>query len=103
MKSYGDTLVTIGQPLIDCELISYILASHGSKYDPIITSLTTQLNLMNFQEIYGHLLYYELFLEQQHASLDLNNAIVNISTHHTLNLGKLWSSNSRKNLYYDSQ
>lgn len=62
MKSYANTLVAIGHPLIDYELINYILAGLGSKYDPIITSLTTRLDPMNIQKIYGHLMHSELRL-----------------------------------------
>lgn len=70
MKSYGDTLAAIGEPLADCELVSYILAFLGAEYDPLITSLTVCLDLMTLQEVYGHLLNYELRLEKQHATLD---------------------------------
>lgn len=33
---------------------------------------------MSLQEVYGHLLTYELRLEQQHATMDLANAFANI-------------------------
>lgn len=94
MKSYADTLVTIRQPLTDCELISYILVGLGINYDPLITSITTRLEPMNLQETYGHLLNYELRLEQQHASLNLHNATANIVSRQSSNNGRTCDSNN---------
>lgn len=56
------------------ELVSYILAGLGSKFDPIINSITTWLEPMTLREVYSHLLSYELRLEQHHLSLDLTSA-----------------------------
>lgn len=73
-KTFGDTLATIGQPLSDCELVNYILARLGSEYDPLITSITTQIDRMNIQEVYGHLLNFMLCPERLHTTLDFTSA-----------------------------
>lgn len=91
MKTFGDALLAIGQPLTDSELISYILVGLSPKYDSLITSLTTRLDPMSLQEVYGHLLTYELRLEHQNTTLDITVASVN-----TLSKGKTHAYPSTK-------
>lgn len=97
MKSYGDTLVAIGQSLIDCEMVSYILANLSPNYDPLITSLTTWIDPLSLQEVYDHLLNYELCLKKIHATLDLPNAfLVNTISRNHNNRGRGQNSSSLK-------
>jgi hypothetical protein len=56
MKLLSDTMATIGQPLKDFETVLYILAGLGSEYDPFVTSITTCVDPLSLEEIYGHLL-----------------------------------------------
>jgi hypothetical protein len=44
------------------ELVSYILTGLGSKFVPLISSITTRLDPMTLREVYGHLLSDELQL-----------------------------------------
>ena len=55
-KGLADTLVAVGQPLNDFEIISYLLASLGPEYDPFVTSVTTRVDPLSIDELYGHLL-----------------------------------------------
>jgi hypothetical protein len=40
-KALADTLAAADQPLNDFELVSFLLAGLGSKFDPFVTSVTT--------------------------------------------------------------
>ena len=61
MRSLGDMLAAVGQALSDIEMSSYILTGLGTKYDPFVT---TQVDLLSLDELYGHLLAHEQRLEQ---------------------------------------
>jgi hypothetical protein len=71
MKLLSDTMAAIGHPLNDFETVSYILAGLGSEYDPFVTSITTRVDPLSLEEIYGHLLAYELRLEQHLPTADI--------------------------------
>ena len=64
MRSLGDTLAAVGQALSDTEMSSYILAGLGTEYDPFVTSVTTRVDPLSLDELYGHLLAHEQRLEQ---------------------------------------
>jgi hypothetical protein len=44
LKTLNDTLVACGQPLNDFEAVSFLLAGLGSKFDPLVTSVTTRVD-----------------------------------------------------------
>lgn len=60
----SNTLATARQPLNDFESVSYLLIGLGSEYDPFVTSVTTQVDPLSLDEIYGHLLAHEMRIEQ---------------------------------------
>lgn len=60
MKTLADTLSATGMPLRDDEIIPNNLAGLGSDYDPLVTSITTRSDLMTLDEVYAHLMSYEL-------------------------------------------
>jgi hypothetical protein len=65
-------LATMNQTYIDFEMISFILARLGYEYDPFVTSVTTQVEPLSLEELYGNLLTHESQLEQnQSTALDL--------------------------------
>lgn len=64
IKGLADTLAAAGQPLNDFEIGSYILAGLGPEYDPFVTSVTTRVDPLTVDELYGHLLAHESRLEQ---------------------------------------
>ncbi|WVZ48888.1 hypothetical protein U9M48_000283 [Paspalum notatum var. saurae] len=59
VKRLADTLASIGKPLEDEEFISYLLGGLSSDYDPLVTSITTCLDLYTVSNIYAHLLSFE--------------------------------------------
>ncbi|KAJ0049548.1 hypothetical protein Pint_17046 [Pistacia integerrima] len=64
MKSFSDTLVAIGQSLQAHEFTTYLLGGLDSSYDAIVTSISTQIYKMSFEEMFNHLLAFELWIEQ---------------------------------------
>ena len=66
-------------PLNDYELVSYFLSDLGSEYDSFVTSVTTRVDPMTLDDLYGHLLAHELKLEQNQPAVDLALASANIA------------------------
>ena len=58
-----DTLAVIDQPLNDFEVVSFLLASLGLDYDSFVTSMTTRVDPLSIEDLYGHLLVHEICLE----------------------------------------
>lgn len=72
-------MVAVGQPIIEFQSISFLLAGLGTKYDPFVTSITTGVDSLSIDGIYGHLLTYEMHLEHNQPSLDLSQSSANLS------------------------
>jgi len=53
------------------ESVSFLLKGLGLDYDQFITSVTTRVNPLSIDELYGHLLAHEMHLEQQILALDV--------------------------------
>jgi hypothetical protein len=64
-------LTAAGQPLNDFESVSFLLKGLGTEFDPFVTSVTTRVDPLSFDELYGHLLANEMRIEQQLPFLDL--------------------------------
>jgi hypothetical protein len=62
-KTLCDALAVVGQPLNGFEKVSFLLAGLGIDFDPFVTSVTTRAEPLSVDEIYGHLLSYEMHLE----------------------------------------
>ena len=67
-----DTLAATTHALNDFEIISFLLGGLESKYDSFVTSVTTRVDPLSIDELYGHLLAYELWLEHQQPTVDLS-------------------------------
>jgi hypothetical protein len=76
MKTLSDTLATIGQPLSEDEIISYVLAGLGSNYDSLVTSLSVKDDL-TLDEVYSHLLAYEHRHEVQDTDYNIGGSSAN--------------------------
>jgi hypothetical protein len=63
-QTLNDSLAAVNQPLTDVEQQAFLLGGLGSEYDLFITSVTTRVEPLSIEEIYGHLLAHELRLEQ---------------------------------------
>jgi hypothetical protein len=79
IKTLSDTLVAAGQPLNDFESVSFLLKVLGSEYDLFVTSVTTRVDPLSIDELYGHLLAHEMRLEHQTSALDLPPAAANFT------------------------
>jgi len=56
--------------LNDFEIVSFLLAGLGSDYDSFVTLVTTRVDPLFIEELYGHLLAHELQLEHQQPIVD---------------------------------
>jgi len=79
VQTLAHTLAAIDQPLKDSELISYLLAGLGSDYDPLITSITTRIDPITLDELFGYLLTHEQRLEHSHSAGDLSLSSANVA------------------------
>ena len=77
-KQYADLLASIGQPLSDSDIITYIFAGLPTEYDSLVTSLNTRLESFSLNDLYGHLLTHELQLEQQTPVPDIGLPVANL-------------------------
>uniref|UniRef100_A0A2N9HEV4 Uncharacterized protein n=1 Tax=Fagus sylvatica TaxID=28930 RepID=A0A2N9HEV4_FAGSY len=85
-----NTLAAIDQPLPHHEALSFLLASFGSDYDSLVTSIKTQLHPMSLEDLYGHMLNHELCLAQNQPTADLSNVSANFTNKGPSNHGGLW-------------
>lgn len=74
-----DTLAAVNQPLNDFEVVSFLLAGLKTDYDSFVTSVTTCVDPMTLDEIYGHLLAHEQRITHQLSSLDVSLAGANFA------------------------
>jgi len=75
----ADTLAAIDQPLNDFELVSFLWARLGSDYNSFVTSVTTCVDPLSLEDLYGHLLTHEVHLEQNQPVADLTLAAANFA------------------------
>lgn len=69
VKNLADTLSAIGQPLLDEEVVSYMLAGLGEDYDPLVMSITTRVEPISLTEFYAHMLSFEIRKEHHNSAL----------------------------------
>ncbi|KAA8519343.1 hypothetical protein F0562_013599 [Nyssa sinensis] len=84
MKSFADTLAAIGQPLLDQEFTAYLLGGLDTTYDAIVTSISTRIDQMPTEEMFSHLLNFELRLEQHNSTLEATVGSANVATRQDL-------------------
>uniref|UniRef100_A0A2N9I1U4 Reverse transcriptase Ty1/copia-type domain-containing protein n=1 Tax=Fagus sylvatica TaxID=28930 RepID=A0A2N9I1U4_FAGSY len=63
-----DLLASIGEPISDSAITSYILAGLPHDYDSLIATVNTRVEAFPLDELYGHLLTHELRIDQQALS-----------------------------------
>lgn len=88
MKILSDTLAATGQPLNPYETVSYLLAGLGTEYDPFVTFVTTSVDPLPLDELYGHLLAHEQRLEQHQIPTDLAMSSANMASRNHPNQSK---------------
>jgi hypothetical protein len=65
--------------LNDFEAVSFLLAGLGTDYGSFVTSVTTRVEPLKLDEIYGHLLAHEQRIQHQLSSLDVSLAGANFA------------------------
>jgi hypothetical protein len=68
LKHTAATLAAAGQPLNDYEFTSYLLTSLGPEYDPFVTSVTTRIEPLFMDDLFGHLLAHETRIAKHHQN-----------------------------------
>jgi hypothetical protein len=79
-KTLSNTLAVAGQPLNDFESVSFLLKGLGTEFDPFVTSVTTRVDPLSFDELYGHLMAHEMLIDQQLPSIDLAQPSANYAS-----------------------
>jgi hypothetical protein len=87
-QTIAHTLAAIHTPLRESKLVSYVLAGLGSDYDPLITSITTRIDPVSLEELYGRLLTHEQRLDHANSASDLAVSNVNIAQKNNLTTGR---------------
>jgi hypothetical protein len=80
IRSFLDNLAANRQPLQNHEFTIYLLGGLDTSYDAIVTSISTQIDKMTLEDMFNHLLAFELRLEQQQISFDNFINLVNMAT-----------------------
>uniref|UniRef100_A0A2N9HHN1 Reverse transcriptase Ty1/copia-type domain-containing protein n=1 Tax=Fagus sylvatica TaxID=28930 RepID=A0A2N9HHN1_FAGSY len=79
-KACTDLLASIGEPISDSAITSYILAGLPHDYDSLIATVNTRVEAFPLDELYGHLLTHELRIDQQALSpLDITASTANFA------------------------
>lgn len=60
MKALVDSLVLAISPLREEEIVPYMLTGLGQDYDSLTTSVSTRVEPIGMNELYTHLINYEL-------------------------------------------
>jgi len=76
------------------------LAGLGSDYDPFVTSITTRLDPLSLDEIYGHLLAHEMRIEHNLTPVEPVSPAANISTRGAPSRGRGYRGRGRSNNNY---
>jgi hypothetical protein len=95
----SETLAATGQLLNDFESVSFFLKGLGSEYDPFVTSVTTRVDPLSIDELYGHLAH-EMRIEQQLPSIVLAQPSANISSRSPMSSRGSSSSYSGRHYYH---
>jgi hypothetical protein len=82
-KTLAQSLAAIGEPLKDSKLVSYILASLGLDYDSLVTTVTTRIEPIFLDDLYGYLLTHEQRLEHVHSVNEITVSIANVAQRNT--------------------
>ncbi|KAF8398674.1 hypothetical protein HHK36_014529 [Tetracentron sinense] len=85
MKHIADALEAIGQPITEYDLCNQILNGLGQEYDPVHTSVVNRDTPINFEDLFGQLLTFEMRLDSHTTTPTLEQPstafFTNRSTH----------------------
>ncbi|KAF6145168.1 hypothetical protein GIB67_020359 [Kingdonia uniflora] len=84
-KTLADSLVAVGQPILDSDLQQMILNELDSTYDAIVTTLATIVDVVVMDDIHAHLLAFDMRVEAQ--SLAVEHPVANVAVYrHNISL-----------------
>lgn len=82
-KTTSLTLVALGKTLSFTEFTTFLMvASLGTYYDSVVSSITTRVDPLSSTQVYSHLLTHESWLAHQHSNLA---TLVELTTNSTSN------------------
>jgi hypothetical protein len=86
-QNLTDSLAAVDQLINEFEKQAFLLAGLGSDYDPFVTSVTTQVEPLSIEELYGHLLTHESHLEHNQPIIDLPTTGVHLASRQSSHRG----------------
>ena len=78
MKTYFDTLVSIGHQISKEDQILYILDGLGLEYDYVVLVITSRVDSHSLEDVRGLLLAQESRIEQYSVNFDGSQPFVNV-------------------------
>jgi len=95
-QTLAHTLAAIDEPLKESEVITYILAGLSTDYDSLVTTVSTHVDPISLEDLYGHLLTHEQRIELHNTAPDISSSSVNVAQRHSsINHASRGSHNSR--------
>ena len=73
MKNFAYNLTASGNPIIEEDLVLYILSGLGSEYDHVVVNITARSDTLPLQEVYSLLLNHESRLDQLHTVANITS------------------------------
>ncbi|KAF3967435.1 hypothetical protein CMV_008560 [Castanea mollissima] len=80
VKTLGNNLAAIRQPLPAYEIASSLFNGLNSSYDPLMASISTHVDPQTLEDIYSHLLSFELRLERHITTVEFTVGSANMAT-----------------------
>ena len=62
-KALGDEIASVGKPLDDEELVSYILSNLDIDYNPLVSSVVNRSDPISLSDLYAQVMSYDTQLE----------------------------------------
>lgn len=89
-------MASIGYPLRDEEIVTYILSDLGLDYDSLVTSVTARFEPISLNDLYAHLISYELRQELNNSEVQIGSSANNVTrggfnNNNTSGRGPQWS------------
>jgi hypothetical protein len=80
IKRLTDELAIAGQPLNCDDIITYLLAGLGPKYDTLVSKISHRDNSLTLDEFFSMLLTYEARIQHHNKTLSISMASANITS-----------------------
>jgi hypothetical protein len=94
-QTLAHTLAAINEPLKESEVITYIMAGLSTDYDSLVTLVSTCVDPISLEDLYGHLLTHEQRIELHNTAPDISSSSVNVAQRHSsINHASCGSHNS---------